>query len=181
MGNIVDKSWEQFKEQSEEFKKTEPSVVFHDEKYEEYKNRFMSQYDDILNRFMKDTTELDSHKQAALITICCLESEVITHEVDKEHISIVPEIIAVNVGMSYMNDRLNENLKKKGLHKKIEKYDLPIAISCDTPYMEVICRMLYYEKIEEDMCFNVLELSDRYFLIEYINLVQNGIEPYLLK
>ena len=83
--------------------------------------------------------------------------------------------------MSYMNDRLNELLKKKRIERRIPQYSLPLAISCETPYMEIICRLLYYNKNEEDMCFNVLELSDRYFLLEYINLIQNGIEPYLLK
>lgn len=181
MKEIIDYTWQQFKEQCEEFKENEPTLVFHTEKYDEYGALFRKKYDDILKRFMKQTTELDSHKQAAIITICCLEADVITHEVDEGSISIIPEIIAVNVGLSYMNDRLNELLKKKRIGKSIPQYILPLAISCETPYMEIICRLLYYNKNEEDMCFNVLELSDRYFLLEYINLIQNGIEPYLLK
>lgn len=181
MKEIIEYTWEQFKEQCEDFKKNEKNLVFHDENYNVYDELFRNKYQDVLKRFMKETTELDSHKQAALITICCLEADVITHEVDEGNISIIPEIIAVNVGMSYMNDRLNELLKKKRIEKRIPQYILPLAISCETPYMEIICRLLYYNKNEKDMCFNVLELSDRYFLLEYINLIQNGIEPYLLK
>jgi hypothetical protein len=181
MKEIIEYTWQQFKEQYEDFKKNEQNLVFHDENYDVYDELFRNKYQDILNRFMRETTELDSHKQAALITICCLEADVITHKVAEGTISIIPEIIAVNVGMSYMNDRLNELLKKKRIERRIPQYSLPLAISCETPYMEIICRLLYYNKNEEDMCFNVLELSDRYFLLEYINLIQNGIEPYLLK
>ena len=181
MKEIIEYTWQQFKEQYEDFKKNEQNLVFHDENYDVYDELFRNKYQDILNRFMRETTELDSHKQAALITICCLEADVITHKVAEGTISIIPEIIAVNVGMSYMNDRLNELLNKKRIERRIPQYSLPLAISCETPYMEIICRLLYYNKNEEDMCFNVLELSDRYFLLEYINLIQNGIEPYLLK
>ncbi len=181
MKEIINYTWEQFKEHYNDFKKNEPNLFFHDDKYEKYCQLFIEKYEDILKRFMKNTTELDSHKQAAIITICCLEADIITHEVDDMHISIIAEIIAVNVAISYMNDQLNEKLKEKGIGKKIPQFRLPIAISCDTPYIEIMCRLLYYNKTEKDMSFNILELSDRYFLIEYINLLQNNIEPYLLK
>ena len=90
MKEIIEYTWQQFKEQYEDFKKNEQNLVFHDENYDVYDELFRNKYQDILNRFMRETTELDSHKQAALITICCLEADVITHKVAEGTISIIP-------------------------------------------------------------------------------------------
>ncbi len=180
---IVDVAWKTIKEGYEESREVYPDLVFNSEKFEEFSVLFRKKYEDIMARFMKKNTEaLDAHKQAAILTICCLELNVIQHNLqDADQISIVPQLIAINVGLSYMRNCINDILKKKKIHKKIDNYYLPIAIACDTPYQEIICRILYYEQNEEDMSFNVLELSDRYFLLEYINLLQRGIEPHLLK
>lgn len=177
-------AWEAIKEGYEMCCEEYGGLIFHEDAFDVFKKLYEKYYYDVMNRFMKeDTYALDSHKQAAILTICCLEANVIEHNItdDKEQISIVPQMIAVNVALSYMKNCLNETLKEKGIDKKIDRYYLPIAFACDTPYQEVICRILYHEQHEKDMSFNVLELSDRYFLVEYITLLQRGIEPKLLK
>lgn len=180
MRNTIEFVWKAIKSECEKFQNEDPTIKFNDQKHDAFKNLFTDYYDNIMDRFMRDTTELDSHKQAAIITISCLESNIVEHKVESDQISIVPQLIAINVGLSYMNDRLNEVLSKKHI-RQIDQYDLPIAIACDTPYIEIMSRMLYYEQHEEDISFNILELADRYFLLEYINLIQQGIEPDLLK
>ena len=72
-------------------------------------------YEDIKNNFMKDTEVLDAHKQAALITISCLKSGLIKQHVlnNTDTISILSQIIAINVGLAHMNKMLNMKLKKK--------------------------------------------------------------------
>ncbi len=180
---IVNTSWDTIQRCYEEYNQDNPDIIFHAEKKDEYAKLFEKYYIDIINRFMKEGTEtLDSHKQAAIITICCLELNIIEHNIDDPNeISIVAQMIAVNAAFIFMTDCMNELLRKKWIKKKIEQYYFPVAIACDTPYYEIICRLLYYEQHEEDMKFNILELSDRYYLLEYINLLQRGIEPKLLK
>ena len=180
---IVSAAWKAIEEGYEECCKKYDRVIFHEDRYEEFERLFMEQYRDVKDRFMVDNTvALDSHKQAAILTICCLEANVIEHiSDDPNQISIVPQMIAINVALSYMKNCINEVLKDKGINKKIDIYYLPVALACETPYQEIMCRMLYYEQNESDMSFNVLELADRYFLLEYINLLQRGIEPNLLK
>lgn len=180
MTEAIKFAWDAIKSESMRFREGNSAIEFHEEGYAEFESLFTRHYNDIMNRFMRETEVLDSHKQAAIITISCLESNAVRHEVEDGKISIVPQLIAVNVGLSYMNDRLNEMLEERGLGT-IERYDMPIAIACETPYIEIICRLLYYEQHEEDMVFNVMELADKYFLLEYISLIQNGIEPALLK
>lgn len=176
-------SWNAMKDAYALYGKNYPDAKFHEEKYSIFSDLFKEMYTDVKKRFMhEDTLALDSHKQAAIITISCLKSGAIEHNVDgNEQISILPQLVAVVTGLSYMKDRLNDLLSEKNIKKKIEKYYLPVAIACDTPYLEIMSRLLYYEEHEEDMQFNVMELSEKYFLVEYINLLQYGIEPYMLK
>lgn len=180
---IIDVAWNAIKEGYKAFSKNYSRLIFHEERFERFAQLYHEQYDDILSRFMKEgTIALDTHKQAAILTISCLKANVIEHEVnDPDQISIVPQMIAVNVALSYMKDCINDNIKAKRIGKHIDRYYFPIAIACDTPYEEIMCRILYHEQNEPDMSFNILELSDRYFLIEYITLLYRGIEPSLLK
>lgn len=180
---IIKFAWKEIQSLYEQYRITYPELIFHEEKYELFNNLFNTKYNDIMDRFMKDGTEaLDPHKQAALLTICCLESYIIEHELkNTEQLSIIPQLIAIIVGLKYMLDCLNKKLLEKGIIKKIKEYYFPIAIACDTPYIEIMCRLLYHEQNQSDMSYNVLELADRYFLLEYITLLQRRIEPSLLK
>lgn len=191
MTATIKAAWNAIESECRRFQEKDCAIKFNEEGYHDFEELFNRHYNDIMTRFMRETTELDSHKQAAIITISCLEAKVIKLEVKSDkpsegshlqenEIFIAPQLIAVNVGLSYMNDRLNEILEKKHL-EPVDHYFLPIAFACDTPYIEIICRLLYYEQHEDDMSFNVLELADKYFLLEYISLIQNGIEPMLLK
>lgn len=180
---IIDVAWNAIKEGYRACSKHCSGLIFHEEKYGEFARLFEKQYNDVLKRFMKEgTTALDTHKQAAILTISCLEANVIEHELNNpDQISIAPQLIAVNVALSYMKDCINDVIKRKGFGKHIDKYYFPVAIACETPYEQIICRILYHEQNEPDMSFNVLELADRYFLLEYITLLYRGIEPSLLK
>lgn len=180
MRKTIDFVWKAIEKECKKFQKKDSTITFNKDCCKKFDDIFRNYYNDIMARFMKETKELDAHKQAAIIILSCLESSAITHNAEKGSISIAPELIAINVGLSYMNDRLNEKLVKKKL-KKIKNYSLPIAIACNTPYIEIMSRLLYYEQNEDDMRFNVLELSDRLFLIEYITLLENGINPCDLK
>lgn len=134
-------------------------------KFGESLSIYQSSYQNVLHKFMnEETTVLDSHKQAALLTISFLELKIIEHPLQSdEEISIVPQMIALDIGLSYMLACLNDSLKAHGIKKRIERYYMPVATACDTPYPEIICRILYQEQNEPDMGFNILELSDRFF------------------
>ncbi len=188
--SLTDKIWKVIGKNAEQMREQYPSLVFHDEKKEEFDQEFKRQYQETMSRFMTDSTkELDSHKQAALIIICCLKIGVIEYSEDAgednkecQTIPLVSQIIAVNTGLSFMQSYLSERLRKKKISTQVEQYYFPVAFACNTPYGNIMCRILYYEQHKEHgMDFNVLELADRLFLLEYINLLQYGIEPTLLK
>ncbi len=183
---IIDSVWPIISEGYKNYKKTYPELIFHDEMKEQFNSLYQKKYRDIMNRFMTDDTNiLDSHKQAALLTICCLQLNIVEYPEQLQNkgdeLCIIPQIIAINVGLSYMLQCLNDLLQAKKIHKHIRQYYFPVALACNTPYDKIICRILYLEQHEDDMDFNVLELADRYFLLEYINLLQHRIEPSMLK
>lgn len=182
---LIDCVWNLIDDAVNDAKKKYPELVFHSEKKDMFAKEYQKDYNCIMKEFMSDDTEaLDAHKQAALIAICCLKLDIIEYHApapDRDDFSVLPEMIIINISLSYMLDCLNDFLKKKKIKKSLERYYLPVALACDTPYEKSMCRILYYERTRSDMSFNVLELADRFFLLEYINLLQHGIEPYLLK
>lgn len=181
MQELVNASWKLIEEEYEKYFKTKDiSIEFHNENKKKYEECFTNLYQYVMDRYMVETEVLDSHKQAAIITISCLQSKVIVCKPKENEICIAPQVIAISVALSYMGEYLNEILKQKRL-PSIKEYIYPVAIACDTPYMEIMSRILYREEHDEELTFNVLELADRYFLLEYINLLQHGIEPSLLK
>lgn len=182
MKSTIESAVSALKKECGKFAAKDPSVRFHNDKIEEFHNSFSKYYDDIMERFMKETEALDSHKQAAIIVVSCLESGIITAEcTEKGKITIATQLIAVTVALSYMNDMLNKKIGAADINIYIDKYIFPEALSCDTPYLEIICRLLYYEQHEPDMNFNILEIADRFFLLEYLNLLQHEIDPLKLR
>ena len=183
---ITESVWQTISDAYEKYKINCPELIFHNDKKEQFNSLYKEKYTDVMDRFMTDETkELDSHKQAALITICCLQLNIIEYSNlpsdNNDELDIIPQIIAIGVGMSYMLQCLNDLLQVKKIEKQIKQYYFPVALACNTPYEKIICRILYFEQHEDDMDFNVLELADKYFLLEYLNLLQHGIEPPLLK
>lgn len=180
MNMMLELTWNALKDSCGKFKERYSGIEFIDSNRENFYSLFKENYRQIKERFMKDTDKLDSHKQAAIITISFLKSDSIKCEVREGKICIVPQLVALDVAISYMRDSLNKLLKEKNL-KEIGDYILPIPIACETPYLEVIARILYYEQSERDAQYCIMDLADRYFLIEYMNFTYYGINPLDLK
>ena len=90
-------------------------------------------------------------------------------------------LVAASVGMTYMQDRLNEILIKKH-QNPIEKIWMPaFAFSCDVPYFEIFGRNLYFSNEIAKSVLNPLDISKELFLLEYITIEKNKIDPQLLK
>lgn len=163
-------------------------ISFHEEAYPQFEEKFMYYYNLVLKQFMtEDTKELDEHKQASVIIISAIESNVIQQTVQADEIPLATYAIALQVGLSFLLDRINDKLKIVG-EDPIKEFELPFPLACNTPYFESLCRMLYYEdsKIEKHgidypMTFNIVDWSDRFFLLEYILLQKNKVNPWVLR
>lgn len=187
MTPVIKKTWDALRSACNQLS-TDGDISFHEEAYSQYKNRFTFYYDLVLKQFMtEETKELDEHKQASVIVISAVESNAIQQTVQDDEISLAPYAVALQVGFSFLLDRINEKLKIAG-ELPIKEFQLPFPLACNTPYFESLCRMLYYEDggvkkvgIDYPMTFNIVDWSDRFFLLEYILLQKNKINPWVLR
>ena len=89
-------------------------------------------------------------------------------------------LIAAATGLSYMQDRLNEKLREKGI-EEIKEYLYPEAFSCNTPFLSIFSRNLYFVNEKTDWKLNILDMSEILFLLEYRTLEKYGIDPKIIK
>lgn len=159
------------------------NIKLNQDAYNVFFEEFESCYRDILTQYMSsDVKSLDRHKVAAIIIISLLKAnplEIVN--LPEEKIFLGNENLAFQIGLSYMQHELNKILSEKGIQRKIAQYKMPEAIACETYYIDIVCRNLYFTKMRNDWGFNPLDLSERLFLIEYITLISEGIEPKKLK
>lgn len=183
MTPLIDDVWKLLTVECQKYSQENPNFKFDASKKEDFKEYFIAQYKSIKRKYMHPSVKyLDRHKVASLITISILETNVISYDndnLDEDYIFIGAELISLKVGLAYMIAKLNEKLLSRGVDKKIEKVIFPNAQSCQTPYIEIICRNLFYAK--RDFVFNPLDLADRLFLVEYITLSSQNITPDILK
>ena len=184
------KNWNALKESFLNWsKKSEKGTFcFNEEKKQQFCDRFDDNYNTILNELMTSNTKtLDAHKQAAIIVISALESNVITQTCqDDEMISLGPYAVVLDVALSFLLKTINEKVKK--LTKPIRELSLPTALACERDYFDIMRRLLYYEDpnvkdkgINYKTSFSIIEWADRFFLLEYITLLENHIDPRLVK
>lgn len=181
MNSLIDNIWSLLSDEYCEYSKKNPKFIFDKTKKIKFAKVFSQKYEDIKKKYMDGSVEyLDRHKVAALIIVSILEIDVICYEdLDEDYVFIGAELLAIKVGLAYMVERLNEKLYKRNVNKKIEEFIFPNAQSCETPYIEIMCRNLYYSK--SDYQLNPLDIADRLFLVEYIALCKADIDPDILK
>ena len=144
--------------------------------------KFEKYIDMIKTKFMaNEVTDLDRHKVAAIIICSVIESEVIqlNYTCSEEEAFIGNEKLAVTIGLSYMRETLKRIMKGVPGEEKFEEYYFPKALACDTEYVNILCRNLYYSYNE--FMLNPIDLANELYLLEYISLVQCGIDLDVLR
>lgn len=161
-------------------------IVLVDEKQLEFKTKFCDYYKDMMEDFMTgDTKSLDAHKQAAILVKAAIDSGVLKQDSGENEVALGPYAVILNVAFSYLLQCIDERAKKIGV--SVSRMELPIALACETPYFEILCRILYYEDTrkgasgEKVMPINLLDWADRFYLLEYITLLQNKLDPILFQ
>ncbi len=153
------------------------------EKEKLFTTTFKKYHNHILKDYMKQSVEtLDRHKIAAIIICSIIDTKIVTvnkNESNKGKVFIGLEMIALSVGLSYMQRSLNDLLRKKGETKYINAYVLPTPIACDTDYFDVLARNLFFAR--RDYKINPLDIADKLFFIEYLTLKEKMIDPQILR
>ena len=186
----TDKLWRKYKETYKLCQKQEggATLSFHEEQKDKFDETFVRYYDTILEECMtSDTKALDIHKQAAISIVAALESRIVTQPCKQDEIAMGPYTVVLNVALSLLLDNIMAKLDKIGRRDAVKSLSLPNPFACETPYFEVMTRLLCYEDatVEKDMTYqmsyNIFEWAERFFLLEYITYVENDIDPGLMQ
>ena len=180
---IINETWATLKKTCHFYAQKDRFLSFNEDSFSVFKDRFETLYNDIMKEYMRSAVkELDRHKVAAIMIISCIESKLISYCVDKlprKAVFIGAEMIATEVALSWMLEGLNHALRLADERESIKYYVMPSAFACDTPYFEIFCRNLLYA--QKNFCLNPLEIAEKLFLLEYITLLENRVDPRILR
>lgn len=179
---LINKIWN-ITSQGAQMMKDECGEVTYNKKSKEYFGKtFESLYVYIANEYMRCPDEpLDRHKVAAITIISIIKADVVTSDYSSEdNIFFGNYTLATDSGLQYMLSELNKRLHEKGM-RQVERYYFPIAMACETDYYRIFYRNLYFANNNEKWNLNPLDIAERLFLLEYMTLEKNGINPEVLK
>jgi len=181
MIQLTDNIWNLFSREYTKYYRKNSMLLLHSDKEDKFKTIFKKHYKHIMETYMADTVKnLDRHKVAAIIIISLIEVYPLEiNELDDKYIFVGNELIALKTGLAYMLKEINEKFIEKKADYKLKEFIFPEAQSCNTSYMDIMCRNLYYSN--KHYVLNPLDLADRLFLIEYITLLNLKINPNILK
>lgn len=180
MTETIKKTWDLL-EKTVEFNS---GIKLNKDSYEQYKANFEKWVDVIKTTFMtKDVKHLDRHKIAAIIMVSILECDAVvcSGAVPTQKIFLGQYQSALSVGLTYMQNRLNELLIRKK-QKTVDKIWMPeFVFSCDVPYFDISARNLFFTQQKLECGLNPLSIAKELFLLEYITVEKEGIDPHILK
>jgi len=145
---------------------------------------FCADYSYFAREFMqKKGTRLDRHKVAAIAMINLLGIDMFENPpaIDDRLLPGFPQQeIAIDVGLTFMLDQMNYELKKRlSVRDEIPIYCMPHPFSTGIPYAELLARELYWT--QKYYMLNPLSLANQLFMLEYFTLLNANINPEGLK
>lgn len=149
-----------------------------------FNKHFDRYFEEIKDKVMRsEVGELDSHKITSVIICSVIMTDALS-VLDGENqedtmIFNGNEKVAVKVGLSYMAAALKKILEGTKEEGKFTEYIMPKAVMCETDYMTIICRNLYYAKTFYEL--NPIDLANTLFLFEQFTLLQKGIDLEVLR
>lgn len=175
--SIIKQLWDELKKTTLKYQEKDDNIIFNDNVYDEFEHSFTALYNKIKERYMRsDINALDNHKIAAVFIVTVENVNVISYkkDLDKYHFFIGSEMFVTETALNFMLHFFNNRLEELELGK-VDQYYMPNAFACNTPYFEIFSRNIFYSKEEKNL--NVLNLAENLFLIEYITLLKNDINP----
>lgn len=173
--------WRELKDSYIYYSNFDKKLIFVEENKADFIARFHEIYSNTKDKYMrKNVVELDRHKVVAAQITACIETNLITRKVNKGEVFLGLYMIALEVALNWMIIGLNDELKKVGIVKKIDRYIMPDAFACSTRYFDIFARNLYYSHVKGNG-LNPLDIAEKLFLLEYITLLKNDIDPTILK
>ncbi len=181
IGKIMSRSWNLLDIAVVQAREQDSGILCNESARERYAEALAQKYELMMGFMKPSVSSLDRHKVASIIIASIIETNAVIYnkKIPEDSSFFGKYMIAVSVGLSYMLERLNARLRSKGI-TEIERYQFPEAFSCNTPYFEIFSRNLYLTHEHTDWKLNLLDIPEILFLIEYLTVKENGIDPNVL-
>lgn len=176
--------WESFKNEAKKIVENNINLKFNEDKVDEFNKEFDNLYNLIIKTCMADDVKnLDAHKQAAIGAIVFSKIAPITcnEVIPEDEAFIVNESLGLSVALSCMHDYLNTRLNQNGKKSLEIPYEMPTPLNCSDNFFFIMCRTMYYNRMDGIIDKTVLNLANILFLLEYITLQDQGISLQDLK
>ena len=165
--------WKVVKSQCKDFSSGENAIYLDDSVKEQYIIACDDAYNLCKQNDMRSGVKnLDRHKVAAILVVEGLKLEIIKRkdrmnaDTDTDWFIASPKIL-LSCAIYYLAQEVNNLIKKaKTKIEPMNKFILPKAFSCQTYYVDIMCRLLRREMEADKLSF--LVLSNDFFLLEYI-------------
>lgn len=183
MKQLIEPIWDLTRNVAAIVEKEMPEVGWEENTFERFNTSFRDLYHFIQDKYMsKDVDELDRHKVAAIIVTSLIKASplVVRKAPENDMLFLGNHYIALQIALAYMLNLLNQELRDRDL-PEVDKYMLPEAFSCETNYMDIMARNLYFSENNPAWNINPLDWAERFFLLEYITLKERGIDMRRLK
>lgn len=181
MQPLIDGLWKLIESGIEYMKLQDKNIMDNNQDFKKkFEDNFESIYKSVLDYMQDETESLDRHKVAAIMMIAIIKSDIL-HTIDSTNQKFMGNyILATDCGLSYMISELNKRLNIL-IKREIEAYIFPEALACETNYYRIFYRNLYFANNNKEWGLNPLDIAERLFLLEYMTLEKNGIDPSILK
>jgi len=182
LDNLTKKIWDVINQGVEAITFNNSSIKYNKDSKEAFSKHFTNMYEYLTTEYMVDASEpLDRHKVAAITIVSVIRSSVLTcNKFEKENMFWGNYILATDSALVYMLAEMNKRLQSKK-KEEIPSYFFPNAMACETDYYKIFYRNLFFANENPEWGLNPLDIAERLFLIEYITLEKNGIDPSILK
>lgn len=183
MQGIKKQVWEMFVSVAEQMIQDDSDIVLNYAAEQHFGDSFDALYGYIKEGYMKDSVVyLDRHKVAAIIIIAFVRANALGYGKRLENSTFWGNYkLAISVGLSYMLVMFNNELREHGYETTIAKYVMPEVLMDDIPYIDVLARNIYISEVKKKSDFNVIDLAEKLFLLEYITMTRYDISPSDLK
>ena len=186
-------AWDRFicilNRSKEFYDKNKPMFDIKEGGKERFINNFCTRYEFVMESYMIDkVTNLDRHKVATIVIIELIRSDVLEYtnyvDTNDDAIFILIHLLATQTGLAFMQYRLNILLENRN-YAPIKEWHLPTPLTCpNNSYDYIFARNLYYtearlkhENPTFAINFNEMDLAEKLYLFEYVNLLYYGINP----
>ena len=154
------------------------NINFYYEKKDAYIESVIDRYKAYKKDYLQEDVEyLDRHKMAAILVVCGIEHQIVDsgetgREIDKGKIDICCQKILLMAAFDYLLEIMNLKIENADTNlNKINKISFPKAFTCQTKFIDILSRTLFYA--EKKYVLNEMELAEKFFLLEYISILKD--------